>query len=264
MFIIYHPRALVRKIARDLQVTAIYPGHMSRSYTRSGKLSVLVNWGCGTILPIFDQYKHTRVLNRDISGSVRKIRTFELLRAASLPIPRISTNAHDLYAHGRYLGRTDGLTGGRGITVYEKGMLPTTEHDFYAQVVSKAVEVRIHVADGTVICEQVKYVPAGSRVLIRNRSNGATFSTKNIAPIVGNDVADSARQIAIKATAACGLDFGALDMALTKQGEWVIFEINSAPGLMLREDSTEHSVEHDVPSTYEAYSAYFASFKETQ
>ncbi len=263
MFFIYHPRAKVRKIARELGISALFPRHMHRNIARKNKLSVIVNWGCsseitGTAVP---------VLNRDISGSVRKIRTFELLEAAELPVARwtldaasaLSDDPRPFYERGRYLGRKDGLTGGAGITIYEKGQQPTEKHEFYTQVIAKAAEVRIHVAGGNVICEQIKFVPAGSKVLIRNFHNGARFSARNIGVEVGTENAAQARQIAIRAAAACGLDFGALDMALTKDGRWIIFEINSAPGLMLRE---EDGTEHDVVSTYEAYRTYFAGFKE--
>lgn len=263
-FIIYKSGCYVRYIARELRVTSVFPNERLRSPRRNG-LTVDVNWGCGP--QVIGQYRTTnRILNANISNSVRKMRTFERLDAASLPHPRVVTDpratADDVpfYMRGRYLGRTDGLSGGEGITVYERGQLPErgTTHDFFSQVVAKRVEARLHVAGGTVICEQVKLVPAGSNVLIRNHSNGARFSARPLQTSVSDEEAARAREIAVAAIAAVGLDFGAVDMALTQRGNWVIFETNSAPGLSGADDEEESN--RLVPRTYDAYLEYFRQF----
>lgn len=272
MFIIYHPRAtFVRSIARDLRQSVRFPDFPTRNVTRRGQMNVIVNWGCGPQMLARTpgmRLSTQRILNADISTSIRKVRTFDALRAANLPIPRVvadpqivlSDNSRPFYQRGKYLARQDGLTGGAGITIYEAGQLPAegASADFYSQVVAKAHEVRIHVAGGRVICEQIKHIPAGSGVLIRNWDNGARFSARNIEAQVGAENATRAREIAIAATTACGLDFGALDMALTRNGQWVIFEINSAPGITKRDD--DGTIPHDMPCTYEAYREFFRSF----
>lgn len=259
MFVLYHPRVTaIKRIARELNVSVYYPNHAQRNRIRSQQAPVLVNWGCSHVPP------HTLpMLNADISASVRKMRTFELLQAAQLPIPRTVTNAAEIidgaafYMRGRYLGRKDGLTGGAGITVYAQGTLPPSNahHDFYSQVVSKQYEVRLHVARGEVICEQFKFVPQGSQVLIRNYDNGARFTTARLERHIDHALAERARDIAIRAVSACNMDFGALDMALTTRGNWVIFEINSAPGLSQRDVGA--GVDLNMPSTYDAYLSFF-------
>lgn len=265
MFIIYHTRAYARKLARELRVTSYFPNQHVLS-RRRGKMSAVVNWGCTNFqLPANVHIGEARILNADVRVSISKVATFDRLRAANLPIPRVVTDAHALiddipfYMRGKYLGRSDGLTGGAGITIYEKGQRPDTtraRHDFYSQVVSKAFEVRIHVAGGRVICEQFKFVPTGQGTLIRNFDNGARFSAEPLQTRIAPEIAERAREIAILAVAACGMDFGALDMALTKNGEWIIFEINSAPGLTEWEPGTTHQ----MISTYDAYRDYFQSF----
>lgn len=257
MFWVYHPRATyVNRIARELGVSTVYPRH-NRDRRRRLTMSVVVNWGCAPSV-INRLSTDVTILNRDISGARTKMRTFELLDAANLPHPRVSRDPRELYERGRYLGRADGLTGGAGIVVYEKGALPDENvvHDFYSQVVSKAQEVRIHVAGGQIICEQIKYIPRGSGVLVRNYDNGARFTTVGLDQRIPLPLVQTARDIAIKAVAACGLDFGALDMALTRNNEWVIFEVNSAPGLSIREDDGTNQ----TWCTYEAYLAYFRGF----
>lgn len=258
MFLIYHPRATyASRIARELRVPAVYPRHGQNRHRRN-TMSVAVNWGCAPNV-INRLSADVTILNRDISGARTKMRTFELLDAAKLPHPRVSRDPKELYERGRYLGRTDGLTGGAGIVVYEKSALPDENvvHDFYSQVVSKAHEVRIHVASGQIICEQIKYIPRGSGVLVRNYDNGARFTTVGLDQRISLSLVQTARDIAIRAVAACGLDFGALDMALTQRDEWVIFEVNSAPGLSEREGEAADST---MPCTYDAYLAYFRGF----
>jgi hypothetical protein len=263
VFLIYHPRAYVRRIPVALRVSTSYPRH-SRERKRRGMMTHAVNWGCSPDV-IRTLGLSVPLLNADISGSLRKMRTFELLDVAGLPHPRVTTDprADGFFARGSYLGRKDGLSGGRGISIYQKGALPTegTVHDFYAQVVSKAIEVRIHVGRGAdaqtqVLCEQIKYIPVGSRVLIRNHENGATFSAVPLHTRMSPNDADEARRIAMATLDACGLDFAAVDMALTKNGRWVIFELNSAPGMMQREDADDH----EMPATYDAYLGYFRQF----
>src|SRR5688572_18982533 len=103
-FIIYHPRAYVRRIARQLGVSVVFPRHLQRSIVRrSAQLSHAVNWGCG-MLPALDM----PVLNANISGALSKIRTFELVQAAGLPTPRIALDVRadvdgmPFYQRGKY------------------------------------------------------------------------------------------------------------------------------------------------------------------
>lgn len=259
MFIIYHAGCYARMLARELRVTSVFPNERITSRRRNA-LPFFVNWGCGPTLLNFMRFSEgAEIWNRDISGSVHKMRTFELLSVAGLPHPRATRDPHELSERGRYLGRTDGLTGGLGITIYERGQLPGAgvRHDFYTQIVAKRLEIRLHVVNGAVICEQFKLIPRGSNVLIRNFDNGARFSARPLEERLSPEDANRAREIAIEATVACGLQFAALDMALTQRGGWVIFELNSAPGITPREDEGEP---HGMPSSYEAYLNYFRQF----
>lgn len=263
MFIIYHTRAYARHLPRELGVTSVFP-NQKRYFRRKQLMDVFVNWGCSPdIVARLVEGTESRVLNPDVTASVQKVRAFELLGAANLPFPRMTRNADEdgFFERGKYLGRKDGLSGGKGIVVYEKGQRPTQKHDFYAQVVAKALETRIHVGRNPsgaydILCEQIKYVPAGSKVLIRNFGNGARFSAVPLHQRIDASDAQKAREIAIAAAQACSMDFAAVDMALTKKGEWTIFELNSAPGLMRREDTDTH----EMPATFDAYLTYFRQF----
>lgn len=228
-------------------------------------MTQVVNWGCrpsvlrrlNIIWP---------VLNADISLACGKVSAFTALQGAGLPVPRFTTNHESVlpdrpdrafYRRGKYLARRDHLTGGAGIEVVESGEQPTAAYDFCVQVVAKAHEVRLHVLGTEVRCEQVKYVPVGSNVLIRNYDNGARFSAKPIDRVMDSDIANIGRDIAVRAAAACHLNFTAIDMALTRNGEWVIFELNSAPGITRREENDEA---HLMSDSYTAYYDYFQQF----
>lgn len=269
MFIFYTTNPYARRIARELKVTSVFPSKKFTSRRRNG-MSHCVNWGCGRRLLGTVSFGNRPMLNADIKGSARKMRTFELLRAAHLPIPRIVIDPKEIidgfpfYTRGKYLGRLDGLSGGEGITVYDKDTLPEAgaKHDFYSQVIAKAYEVRIHVTkQNGVICEQFKYVPLGSNVLIRNFANGAKFSARALHTRMSQKDADEARRLAIASLNACNLDFAAFDMALSKSGNWVIFEANSAPGMTERDDDMDDVGDaNDMLCSYDAYREYFRQF----
>ncbi len=267
MFIYYTQGCYARHLARQLRIHSLFPNDGGLHSRRRNRMPFDVNWGCGPSVVSRLGIEGT-VLNRDISNSVRKVRTFAALERAGLPYPRVVTDPHTMlpddprpfYQRGKYLGRTDGLAGGAGITIYEAGQLPApgVVHDFYSQVVAKAFELRIHVAGNppTVICEQFKFVPQGSQVLIRNYDNGARFSACPLETHLDPTIAVQARQIAVASIAACGLDFGAVDMTLTRNGRLLVFETNSAPRLSEREDDDDH----EVPSTFDAYLNFFRQF----
>lgn len=280
MFLIYHQGCYARHLARALRVTRAYPINNGvglfvkepRQRTRQ-RLSALVNWGVGpqTLHRIMDRMVVPGpILNANIRPSVLKMNTFEAVDAFNntaadedkIRHPVVTRDAREVYERGRYLGRRDGLSGGEGITIFERGQLPAEGQtfDFFSLVVTKIAEVRLHVFDGTIICEQVKYTPAGAGVLIRNYDNGARFSNKNIEnhDAITADMANAARRTAINTARALGLNFGAVDIMFNRSGNPVLLEFNSAPGLSQREDQ-EDDVQYDQPSTYDAYLTAFRS-----
>lgn len=271
MFIYYTHGCYARHLARRVSVDSLFPNNDDKRSRRRNSMPFHVNWGCGPSvirrLNIGDV-----VLNRDIGNSVRKLRTFAALDEAGIAHPRIVTDPQivlpddprPFYQRGRYLGRTDGLSGGAGITIYEAGQLPAAGvvHDFFSQVVSKSYELRIHVAKrpgapvGEIICEQFKFVPQGSQTLIRNYYNGARFTAAPLETRLDAAIAAQARAVAAASILACGLDFGAVDMAVTRTNQVLVFETNSAPRLSEREDEDDH----EMPSTFDAYLAFFREF----
>lgn len=283
MFYVYSEGCYARHISRQLRTARYYPGTrkliVPKNYRKKPlrELSVDVNWGCGPhqLAAAVGQLRRPvgrRMLNACISTSVLKMTTFELLdkwnaeRDAAgehddkINHPVVSRDAKELYERGRYLARLDGKSGGAGIKLYERGQLPEPDErwDFFSLMVGKEHEVRIHVAGGNVICEQVKYMPQGEVHPIRNYDNGARFSNKNIENVLTKQHADYARRMALNTAKALSLDFGAVDIMISRRGMVYVLEFNSAPGITPGED--EREPRWDQPPTFEAYKNFFAGY----
>lgn len=283
MFFMYHEGCYARHIPAELRVDRFYPAtgklRVPKDYRRNPhrELSVDVNWGCGphALAAAVGRLRRPigrRMLNARISASVLKMTTFEMIdtwnkeREAAGELadiinhPMVSRDANELAQRGRYLARLDGKSGGEGIKLYDKGQLPDPNEkwDFFSLMVAKEHEVRIHVALGNVICEQVKYMPQGAVHPIRNYDNGARFSNKNIENVLTRQHADTARRMAINTAAALSLDFGAVDVMVSKRGNVYVLEFNSAPGITPGED--EREPKWDQPSTFDAYKNFFAGY----
>ena len=260
MLYLYKPGTYARNIARALDIGTVTVNNKGSfiKRTRKNQLRCDLNWGMGrsaisqaAFLDVLKPDRLASMYNADIYIPVSKVRTFDALKAVNILVPTYSKNYTDINQRGKYLARKDFGTGGSGIEVVECGKIPSKEADFYTIVIAKACEVRIHVFGGRVICEQVKYIPKGSKVLIRSYDNGARFSAKNISSEMGEKNAEKARKIAIDAVAACGIQFGAVDMIMGhNNGGLYVLEVNTAPGISPLDDDQPG---REVRSTYESY-----------
>lgn len=239
MFLFYCGTTSGIQVARDLNIQhAVYRRSRRKWIFRRGqKIEHIINWGCSPAL--LNSININPTLNNDITPALSKYRAFELCAAADIPVPAFSRNHIDM--KGRYLARTDGLSGGRGIEVVQEGNIPTKNYDFYVRYVPKSFEVRLHIFGNRIIHEQFKFIPPGSNVLIRNHTNGATFSAKPLEDHLHPDTASTCRAVAVRAMTALGLYFGAVDVIISQKGRVYFLEVNTAPGL-----STESG-------TYSAY-----------
>jgi hypothetical protein len=224
----------IGRLAKELNLSICWP---YEDRLRVRKHEVHLNWGCSRLT-----IDVVSTLNRDLSVAASKARTFAALSAAGIRIPRWSDKieeAQELLKKHTILARRDGLSKGAGITVVKPGgALPTK--DFYVRKLSYQREARIHVFRGSIICEQVKYVPEGCKNFIHNFENGCTFSTKTpLEKFFSEAQASEARDFAVRTTQATGLDFGAVDILLNKKGQVYVLEVNTAPGI--RSDATHEA-----------------------
>lgn len=208
--------------------------------TFSAPRRLIVNWG-----DMDDAVAHptSLVLNSRASRRVaaNKISAFVALEAAGVPVPRHFTsynkavewrNAQPGNRRQIMLARhTATGSGGEGIQVVRQGEPLPEGAPLYTEYVRKVAEYRVHVMTGEAIAIQQKravrsYTHTEDQLLIRNHGNGWVFSVENV-----DSHAEAAKELAIKATRALGLDFAAVDLIRRQSGELMVLEANTKPGL---------------------------------
>lgn len=122
-------------------------------------------------------------------------------------------------------------TGGRGIVEFEKGQ-PAPRAPLYTAYIPKKAEYRFHVFNGQVIDIQQKkkkreFNEDNRDTRIRNLHNGYVYTRDGVvAP-------DGSSALAIRAVAACGYQYGAVDMVYNeKRNQCYVLEVNSRPGII--------------------------------
>lgn len=233
MFLYYCRSTSGKQVAEQLGIEHVLfnRNNVYMRHVQGAKLPFAVNWGCtwGKMQAAAHKLPE-EVLNKNISVATSKRAAFKILKEAGIPIPDMLLEwVPDL--QGRWLARKDYLSGGQGIEVLENGAKPSDQYHFLVKYIPKSYELRLHVLGDRVILEQFKYVPSGSNVLIRNHANGATFSAKPLTEHLPSGLADYCRELSIKTIGALGLQFGAVDILISKRGSPFILEVNTAPGL---------------------------------
>lgn len=193
--------------------------------------NVVLNWGSsGCPYPAVNKPAAVAVAQS-------KTETFKVLGQAGVPVPGY-TASNDLAnvwnQDSRVLGRDlDRGAQGRGITVYNKGE-GVGAHMFYVRYVRKQREFRLHVFNGRVIFEQEKLQKNGAKddpkfnKYIRSHDRGWCFAFNHLGE---RPVPEGVSAVAVRAVAALGLDFGAVDCAWNEHDGPVVLEVNTAPGV---------------------------------
>lgn len=222
-----NPSNSAQTIRRVLGVKA----KLSRRNPILRQFRFVINWGNRSRL---DCNPGVRVFNKPeaITVASNKLTTFQRLQEANVRIPAFYTEAPPAAKNKIYLARTN-LTGscGVGITVIRPGQA-MPKAPLYVDYIRKDLEYRVHVAGGEVIFVQQKRrrlenEQTEDQKLIRNYDNGWVFCPVDVA-----DVAGDVRDIAVAAVAAVGLDFGAVDLVVSRNDNLpYVLEINTAPGI---------------------------------
>lgn len=199
---------------------------------------LLVVWGHGdtppwgsSILPSANILNHWSKL----PYAINKLRAFKKFREAAVPTPDWTSSfskAEEWITAGDVVFCRTKLSSmeGRGIVVAKKKS-ELVEAKLYTKLFPKDKEYRVHVFKGEVIDYVQKKLrndavdkPGRSRY-IRNTENGWIFARQGV------EISSAIRETAIKAVQALELDFGAVDLAVSKNNNIVVFEVNTAPGL---------------------------------
>lgn len=193
---------------------------------------IVLNWGA-TKLP--DWHNHLTVINRpaairEVSNKLRFFRNNEGSGLTPIYTEDIETAKQWIDEGITVVCRTV-LTGhsGKGIVIAEtKDQLVNAK--LYVTYVPKQYEFRVHVFRGEVINVQQKKrrnaVPDDEvNWQIRNHKNGFIYARKDL------DVPKNVYGVATEVMDRTDLDFGAVDILVTKKGKVLALEINTAPGL---------------------------------
>lgn len=203
---------------------------------REGKpvtADLVVNWGSSNM----ERPVRGFLLNVPIAIQLasNKLSTFRKFQEKDVPTVEWTTDDQLVYkwlAEGFDVVSRKKLTGhsGEGIVINQAGTGKFEIAPLYTKYTKKKDEYRIHVFDGKVIFQQrkarKKEVPDEEvNWQVRNLAGGFIFANVDlVAP-------DVVQEVAIKAVAALGLDFGAADIGY-KDGQAVCYEVNTACGLM--------------------------------
>lgn len=212
-----------RDLAEELDILRIRPQNSS-FVPRQGDL--VFCWG-NTNANHFPAKVYNRPeFVRDVTNKLNFFR-----KAASgegFQTPPFTTNRREAAEWPICVARTV-LTGheGAGIIITEHGEEPPRA-SLYTKYIKKRAEYRIHIAFGRIIDMQRKIRrPDGEPTDWRIRSwrNGFIFARNSGIP------SETSQRAALAAMTHFELDYGAIDLVETRDGDTYILEINSAPGL---------------------------------
>jgi hypothetical protein len=206
------------------------------SRVRANRQDTIINWGHGGALP--DHIANAgRVLNRPnrVAVAANKAHFFREVGNQCRLVPWTTGRAVARDWGSRVVARHV-LNGhsGAGIEIVEQGVdIPAAP--CYTKYIPKESEWRIHVVNGRVI-DYARKIRDPDFVgepnwAVRNHANGFIFARNS-----GQPSEDVIRQ-AVAAMEAVGLDFGAVDVLVSKptranpQRLAYVLEINTAPGL---------------------------------
>ena len=216
----YRPSDSAAALATYLGVTRL---SSIGSRFRGRASDIIINWGN------VRQVHPSIYLNPldAVKNAANKLTTFKLLESAGVSIPPYFTSLEGLDQDTIYVARTT-LTGhsGEGIVVGTPSELPSAQ--LYTTFLRKKYEYRAIVVGNQVVDIKQKLRRQdfeGERSPhVWNHSNGFVYARNDIT------IPDTLPQLAIAATAALGLTYGAVDI-INHRGILYVLEVNTAFGL---------------------------------
>lgn len=189
----------------------------------------IINWGNAT--PFDARGKQVFNPPNAVAVAVNKLLCFKALKDAGVRIPNfVEKNPSQ---DRLWFARTKLASScGDGIVVIRPDDVKGVDAPLYVEYIKKTEEYRVHVVNGNAIFVQQKKKRAGfeqdkDEKLIRNHDNGWVFCIAD-----SDEVQDDVKHQAIKAVAAAGLHFGAVDIVVGRDdGLAYVLEINTAPGI---------------------------------
>ena len=220
----------------------------------------VINWGRSNLTHIPGITSARTIINQPqaVTGAVNKLTTLTTIGDTfGVEFTTNREEAESWLTDNTVIARTT-LTGYGG-----SGIVIATNPDelvdapLYTKYFNGRYEFRVHVggniADAnsySTLLVQRKGLPAeatsASNGIIRNLENGYTFVITNPIPAEITEVmVDRMKAVCQLSVHRLGLDFGAVDVRMKRNGEFRILEVNSAPGIS--------------GTTLEVYTNYFRS-----
>lgn len=189
------------------------------NHQRAGRLAARKPW--------FKSFKVTH-------PTLNKIEQLNAFNVHNVPCPPFTTDPNQISGLGTeivFARRLVNATNGRGIVEFKAGDPNIPQAPLYTGYIKKKAEYRVHVMFGEVIDVQQKKKARnfeGERdTRIRNANNGYVYCRDGINP------PDGLHDVAIRAVAACGYSYGAVDVIYNERNNQLYaLEVNSRPGLM--------------------------------
>jgi D-alanine-D-alanine ligase-like ATP-grasp enzyme len=154
-----------------------------------------------------------------------------LLRSAGISVNKWSKDWSELQFP--ILARLNGLYKGKGITLcmsqYEAKVLQNKGVDYFSEFTPVIREYRVHVVNNGSNYETMVFKKILPRDCVID-----SFTVKNLGKgwrLTQCDGNASMKNMAIESIKALGLDFGAVDIIHNIYNDWVVLEVNTAPGL---------------------------------
>lgn len=208
---------------------------------------VIINWGGGTTIPVYDSVIFNQPANIMLSSD--KISAFRKLEEAGISVPYWDDIS--LWRNGfpqtwsntgfdiRFPVLVRKRYGKRGLGIeycesYLQVMRFLHTHDFVSEFIEKKYEFRVHVAFGEAVkLSQKVFDPTkGKRYQNRVWNHKRGFVFKNPRDNVSPDLLERVKQFGIASIEAVGLDFGAVDIICNEDEVIFVLETNTAPGLI--------------------------------
>lgn len=224
-----------KELARALGVKRVKHGPGSKF--KGGRGKAIINWGAGTLPDQVAACEKIYNMPMAIRNASNKLKSFELFQEAGVTIPQFFTSKEEA---SEYLEQNRGssivartvLAGHSGVgIVIANTVQEIPQAPLYTVYVKKQEEYRYHVFAGQVVDIQRKArkrdVPDDAvNWQVRNLDGGFIFAREGVVESA------QAAEDSIKAVAALGLDFGAVDLVYNqREDKYYVLEVNSAPGL---------------------------------
>lgn len=204
---------------------------------------VVISLGAQTV-PNWAQraaYRNVHIVNKwdQLESAQNKITALRVLKANNISVPIFTHSREEARAYFtqprsivfcRTLLRAHG---GRGIVI-ARSPEDLVYAPLYTKYFKKESEYRVHVFKGQVIdiaqkrlvnVERRQAIEGVRNQLVRNLENGWIYAREGV------NISEELKTACVKACSVLHLDFGAVDCATNDRGEYVIFEVNTAPGL---------------------------------